>query len=74
MPWSKRTSTGGNVGAQTLGHELENSLDLFARHVELFDHLVDAEVFEVLDDGRDRQTSALEHPRRRRDTKPALGR
>ena len=53
MPWSNRTSTGGNVGAQPLGHELQNSLDLFARHVELFDNLVDAEVFEVLDDGRD---------------------
>jgi hypothetical protein len=26
-----------NVGAPIVGHELENSRDLFARHVELFD-------------------------------------
>jgi hypothetical protein len=34
--------------AQTLSHELEDSGDLFARHVELLDDLVDAEILEVL--------------------------
>jgi hypothetical protein len=44
-------STGGDVGsAQALSHELQDSGDLFARHVELLDDFVDAEILEVLDD------------------------
>ena len=51
MQWSKRMSTGGDVGsAQALSHELKDSGYLFARHVELLDDLVDAEILEVLDD------------------------
>src|SRR5438552_188816 len=57
-------STGGHVGsAQALSHELEDSGYLFARHVELLDDLVDAEILEVLDDRGDGQTGTLEHPR-----------
>jgi len=63
VPCSNRTSTGGNFGAQTLSHELEDGLHLFARHVELLDDLVDAEVFEVLNDGGHGQSGTLEHPR-----------
>ena len=63
VPWSKRMSTGGNgVGAQALSHELEHGRHLLARHVELLDDLVDAEILEVLDDRGDGQTRALEHP------------
>ena len=61
VPWSNRTSTGGDFGAQTLSHELEDSLHLFVRHVELLDDLVDAEILEVLDDGGDREPRPLEH-------------
>jgi hypothetical protein len=44
-------STGGDVGsAQALSDEVEDSGYLFARHVELLDDLVDAEILEVLDD------------------------
>src|SRR5437762_2447618 len=32
-PWSNRTSTGRDLGPQTLSHELEDGLHLFARHV-----------------------------------------
>ena len=43
VPWSKRMSTGGDVGsAQALSHQREDSGYLFARHVELLDDLVDA--------------------------------
>ena len=57
-------STGGDVGsAQALSHELEDSGYLFARHLELLDDLVDAEILEVLDDRSHGQTGALEHPR-----------
>jgi hypothetical protein len=60
VPWSKRMSTGGDVGsAQALSHELEDSGYLFARHVELLDDLVDAGVLEVLDDRGNRQTVPL---------------
>src|SRR5688572_28826419 len=62
VPWSNRTSTGGDFRAQAICHELENGRDLFARHIELLDYLVDAEVLEVLDDRVYRQTRALEHP------------
>jgi len=31
---------------QTLCHEIENGRDLFVRHIELLDDLVDNEVFE----------------------------
>jgi len=57
-------STGGDVGsAQALSHELEDSGYLFARHVELLDDLVNAEILEVLDDRGHGQTGTLEHPR-----------
>jgi len=57
-------STGGDVGsAQALSHKREESGYLFARHVELLDDLVDAEILEVLDDRGHGQTGALEHPR-----------
>jgi hypothetical protein len=59
-----RTSTGRrDFRAQTLSHKFEDGLDLFARHVELLDDLIDAEVFQVLDDGGHGQSGALEHPR-----------
>ena len=35
------------VRAKALSHEIQYGQHLLARHVELFDHLVDAEVFEV---------------------------
>src|SRR5262249_45496482 len=57
-------STGGDVGrAQALSHELEDSSYLFARHIELLDDLVDAQILEVLDNRGYGQTSTLEHPR-----------
>src|SRR3954449_5569258 len=63
VPWSKRTSTGRNVrSAQTVGHELEDGSHLLARHIELFDDFVDAEILEVFDDRGHRQAGALEHP------------
>src|SRR6266849_6426435 len=63
VPWSKRTSTGGDwVGAQALSHELENGRHLLARHVELLNDLVDAEILEILNDRGHGQTGALEHP------------
>src|SRR5882762_8163084 len=56
-------STGWNrLSAETLRHELEHGRDLLARHVELLHNLLDAEVFEVLDDSGHGQTGALEHP------------
>jgi hypothetical protein len=63
-PWSKRMSTGGNVGSsQGLSYELEDSGYLLARHVELLDDLVNAEVLEVLNDRGHGQAGAFEHPR-----------
>jgi hypothetical protein len=63
VPWSKRTTTGRNrFGAQALGYEVEYGFDLFARHVEPLNDLVDAQIFQVLDDSGNGQTSALEHP------------
>ena len=63
VPWSKRMSTGVDVGsAQALSDELKDSGYLFARHVELLDDLVDAEILEVLDDRGHGQAGALEHP------------
>ena len=60
VPWSKRTSTSGDGGiAQTLSQELQDGLHLFARHVELLDDLVNAEIFTVLDDSGDWQATAL---------------
>ena len=53
VPWSNRTSTGGDFGTQTLNDELEHGCHLFTRDVELLHDLVDAEVFEVLDDRGD---------------------
>ena len=45
VPRSKRTSTGGNDGsAKALSDELEDGHHLFARHVELVDDLVDAQI------------------------------
>jgi hypothetical protein len=56
-------STGGDVGsAQALSHEGEDSGYLFARHVELLDDLVDAEILEVLDYRGHRQAGTAEHP------------
>jgi len=47
VPWSKRTSTGGDwSSAQALSHELKYRRHLLARHVELLDDLVDAEIRE----------------------------
>jgi hypothetical protein len=43
-------------------HEVEYGGDLLARHVELLHDLVNAEVFEVLDDGSHRQAGTFEHP------------
>ena len=44
-------STGRDgVRAKTLSHELEHGHHLLARHVELLDDLVDAEILEVLED------------------------
>ena len=63
VPWSNSTSTGGRFGTKALNHELEDSRNLVARHLELLHDLVDAEVFEVLDDGGDGQTGTLEDPR-----------
>jgi hypothetical protein len=55
-PWSKRMSTGGDIGsAQALSYELEDR-GYFARHLELLDDLVDAEILEVLDDRGHGQT------------------
>src|SRR5262245_20831105 len=57
VPWSKRTSTGRDVGtAQALSYELEDGRHLLARHVVLLDDFVDAQILEVLDDGSHRQT------------------
>src|SRR6516225_6298088 len=63
VPWSNRTSTGRDFGTQTFGDEFENGLYLFARHVELLDDLVDAEVLEILNDGGDGQAGPLKYPR-----------
>jgi hypothetical protein len=50
VPWSKRTSTGGDVGsAQALRDELEDGRHLLARHVVLLDDLVKTEILEVLE-------------------------
>src|SRR4030088_2081408 len=63
VPWSKRMSTGWNrLSAEALRHEVEHCRDLLARHVELLDDLVDAEILEVLDDRGHGQARALEHP------------
>src|SRR6185503_12745074 len=60
---SKRMSTGRDgIGPQALSHELEHGVDLLARHVELLHDFIDTEVLEVLDDRRNGQTGALEHP------------
>jgi hypothetical protein len=50
------------VRAKTLSHELEHGHHLLARHVELLDDLVDAEILEVLDDRGHRQARAFKHP------------
>ena len=53
-------STGWNrLSAEALRHEVEHCRDLLARHVELLDNLVDAEILEVLDDGGDGQRVPL---------------
>ena len=53
-------STGGDVGsAQAQSHKREDSGYLFARHVELLDDLVDAEILEVFDDRGYGQTVPL---------------
>jgi hypothetical protein len=53
-------STGWNrLSAEALRHEVEHCRDLLARHVELLDDLVDAEVLKVLDDRGYPQTSAF---------------
>jgi hypothetical protein len=45
--WSKRTSRGDGLGPQAWRDEIEHGCDLLARHVELFDHFIDAEIFDV---------------------------
>jgi hypothetical protein len=35
---------------QASGHEVEDGVNLFPRHVELFHHLVNAQVLKILDD------------------------
>jgi hypothetical protein len=51
VPWSKRTRTGWNrLSAEAQRHEVEYCRDLLARHVELLDNLVDAEILKILDD------------------------
>ena len=53
----------GDFAAQTLCHELEDGRDLFARHVELLDDLVDAEVFEILNHCGHGQACTARYPR-----------
>ena len=66
-------STGWNrLSAEALRHEVEHCSDLLARHVELLDNLVDAEILEVLDDRGHGQARALEHPGAAHLTRDAL--
>ena len=53
---------GVNGSLEASGYEFEDRFDLFPGHVELFDHFVDAEVFEVLEDGGDGHAGAAEDP------------
>src|SRR5437867_4625053 len=63
VPWSKRMSTGRDgVRAKALSHEIQYGHHLLARHVELLDDLVHAEILKVFDDSGHGQTSAFEHP------------
>jgi hypothetical protein len=49
-PWSRKMSTCTNgLGAEALGHELEDGRDLFAGYVELLDDF-DSEILKVFDD------------------------
>jgi hypothetical protein len=49
---------GGGFNAQALSDEVEHSSDLLARHVELLHDLLDAEIFEILDDRGNGQGAA----------------
>jgi hypothetical protein len=60
VPWSKRISTGSDgVRAKALSYELKDVHHPLARHVELLDDLVDAEILEVLDDCGHGQPGAI---------------
>jgi hypothetical protein len=46
-----------------LSHELNDGGNLLARHVELFHHFFDAQIFRVFNDRRDGQPRIAKHPR-----------
>jgi hypothetical protein len=47
---------------EALCNEVEHCSDLLAGDIELFHHFVDAEIFQVLDDGGDWRTGVAEDP------------
>src|SRR5580658_1161928 len=55
-PWSKRMSIDRrgilrrSRHSEALGHKVKHCCDLLARHVQLFHHLFDAQIFKILDD------------------------
>jgi hypothetical protein len=46
-----------------MSRELQNRLNLFARHAEFFHQLVNAHILKVLEHSGDRRPSAFKHPR-----------
>jgi hypothetical protein len=55
--WRRAGIDGGRLAwrrsLQALRNESEYGRDLFARHVELLDYFLDAQVLKILNDGRD---------------------
>ena len=52
---------GSVSAAYALSDEIQHGCYLVARHIELLHDVVDAEIFDILDDGGDGQPGALEH-------------
>src|ERR1700683_1280899 len=69
VPWSKRTSIGrracvrGNRRLKAFRREIQNRVDLFARHCEFLHHFLHGQAcFQVLEHSGNRHPGVLKHP------------
>src|SRR3974377_1048902 len=68
VPWPNRMSIewrgwiARRRSLEALRHKIKHGLDLLASHVELLHHFLDAQIFEILDHGRNRQAGPAEDP------------
>lgn len=53
---------GAGNGVKALGHKVEDRYDLLPRNVELFNHFLEAQVLQILDDSGHRQACTAKHP------------